>query len=96
MRILIATATAPKNKDSAVTMFATIRECAKEGGLKIPPGIMWTGGRGCTNLAMDVMGPDDEVERFANAITMALMPSKWCTTTDALPEEDTCEVSPIN
>ena len=92
MRILIATATGPKNEGSFEELTRTLRECAKEGDLTIPQGIIWTGGRGCSNLAFDVIGPDDEAEKFANAVTMALMPSKWCTTSDALPIEDTCEL----
>ncbi len=96
MRILIATATAPKTEGHVEIFFRAIRTLAEEGELTIPPGIIWTGGKGCSNLAMDVIGPDDEVERFANALTMALMPSKWCTTSDALPNEDTCEVAPAN
>ncbi len=96
MRILIATATAPKNEGSFEQMAKTMRASAKEGNLTIPPGIWWTGGRGCSNLAFDVIGPDDEVEKFANALTMALMPSKLWTTADSLPSEDTCDLEPIN
>lgn len=92
MRILIATATGPKDETSAETIFGLIRQSALENGLEVPPGIIWTGGRGCSNMAFDVIGPDDKAERLANAITMALMPSKWCTTTDALPNVDTCEL----
>lgn len=94
MRILIATATRPKDETSAEIIFGTIRQAAKENGLEVPPGIIWTGGRGCSNMAFDVIGPDDEAEKLANAITMALMPSKWCTTTDSLPDVDTCELEP--
>ncbi len=96
MRILIATATGPKDETSARTIFGNMRESAKEGGLEIPDGIIWTGGKGCSNLAFDIIGPDDEAERFAIAVTMAFMPSKWCTTQDELPEHDTCTLEPAD
>ncbi len=95
MRVLIATATGPKNEGSFEQLTKQMRASAAEGNLTIPPGIWWTGGRGCSNLAFDVVGPDDEAERFANALTMAFMPSKWCTTSDSLPDVDTCDLDPV-
>ena len=90
MRVLIATSSGPAGK--AQTVFDIIRKSAQEGGLVIPPGIIWTTGPGCSNMAFDIIGPDDEAEKFANAVTMALMPAKWGTTTDSLPDKDTCEL----
>ncbi len=95
MRILIATATGPKNEGSFEQLAKQMRASASEGDLTIPPGIWWTGGRGCSNLAFDIVGPDDEAEKFATALTMALMPSKWGTTLDTLPSEDTCDLKPV-
>ena len=96
MRVLIATATGPKDDTAGETVFRLIRESAKEGGLEVPDGIIWTGGKGCSNLAFDIIGPDDKAGRFADAVTMALMPSKWCTTQDDLPEHDTCTLEPAD
>ncbi len=90
MRVLIATSAGPTG--AAQTVFDIIRKSALEGGLEVPQGIMWTHGPGCSNMAFDIIGPDDKAERFADAVTMALMPAKWGTTTDSLPDVDTCEL----
>jgi hypothetical protein len=37
-------------------------------------------GPGCVNYAMKVSGTDENLEKFANSLTMALMPSRWCFT----------------
>jgi len=86
MRVLIATG---KKATNFPGLCECIRESAKEGGLEIPQGIYMVPGPGCGNLAMDIIGPEDEAERFVNALTMALMPAKWSTTSDELPEVDT-------
>jgi len=91
MRILIATATVPIDFPQFCTM---LRDSAKGAGIEIPQGIWWTGGYGCTNLALDLIGDDKTCETFANGLTMALMPSKWQTTRDCLPEADTYDVKP--
>ncbi len=96
MRILIATATAPKDHESFANMCKSMRDSVADSPITIPPGIYWTSGRGCSNLAFDVIGPDDEAEKFANAMTLAMMPSKWATTSDELPDEDTCDLIPIS
>jgi len=90
MRILIATSCIPQAGKSEV-LLNMFRDFAKEQNVSIPPGILWTHGPGCSNLAMDVIGEDEAAESFANRLTMALMPSKWATTSDALPEVDTVE-----
>ncbi len=89
MRILIATASKPTSQAKADAFNAIIRDSAKEGGLKIPQGIMWCEGPGCANLAFDLLGPDDKTKRFADSLTMHLGIAKWGTTTDTLPEVDT-------
>jgi len=89
MRILIATASKPVTQEKATGFNQIIRDSAKEGGLEIPQGIMWCEGPGCANLAFDLIGPDDEAERFANSLTMHLGIAKWGTTTDTLPDIDT-------
>ena len=92
MKLLIATATKPLSQDNYTAMCGQIRQSAKEGGLTIPKGIYMTPGPGCNNLAFELIGDDDEAERFANALTMALMPSKWSTFGEPAPEEDLCDV----
>ncbi len=42
-------------------------------------------GPGCVNYAMACAGEEKNIEAFANALTMALMPSRWCVT-DCEPE----------
>jgi hypothetical protein len=54
--------------------------------------ILWTDGAGCSNLAMSVEGEEADFEMLANGLTMALMPSKWSTTGDTIPEGDNCTV----
>jgi hypothetical protein len=68
-----------------------IRESASEGSLVIPA-FLWTGGPGCTNLAFEILGDETEAEHFANALTMALMPAKWATTSDPIPGWDSVDL----
>ena len=91
MKLLIATATKPLSQDNFTAMCGSIRESAKEGNLKIPDGIYMTTGSSCNNLAMELIGDEDEAKRFADALTMALMPSKWSTFVDDTPTEDLCD-----
>ncbi len=87
MKVLIATSKGPgKNFD---TLCQAIRAGALQEGVHIPDGILWTDGLGCTNLAMELIGNDEDCKSVADAITIALMPAKWCTTPDPLPETDT-------
>jgi len=93
MRILIATATKFADANGFANVCQIMRDSAAETEMTIPPGIIFTPGPGCNNLAFDLLGgDDDQCERYANALTMALMPSKWSTTADQLPDVDTCEV----
>ena len=91
MKILIATALSPSTADKARTLFQMIRESASEGSLVIPA-FYWTGGPGCTNLAFELVGDEKEAEAFANTLTMALMPARWCTTGDPIPSWDSVDL----
>ena len=91
MKLLIATATKPLSQDNFTAMCGSIRESAKEGDLTIPKGIYFTTGSGCNNLAMELIGDDNEAKRFADVLTMALMPAKWSTFADDTPTEDLCD-----
>lgn len=93
MKLLIATATKPLSAENYTSMCGQIRKSAAEGSLEIPGGIYFTNGPGCNNLAMELIGDDAEAERFADALTMALMPSKWSTTADMIPDEDICDIT---
>ena len=84
MKVLIATATRPKG----YSIFNLIRDMCTENELKVKGGFKWTTGPGCTNLAFEIEGDDETAEKLANALTMALMPAKWTTTTDLLPDVD--------
>ena len=88
MRILIATSAYPPN---APPFFAAMREAAAAEGLFIPA-ILFVRGPGCFNMAFDAIGSDEAAERFANMATMALMPAKWSTTSDKLPDVDTLDI----
>jgi len=94
MKILIATATVPLGEDNFREICSMMRSAVAQHGCEIPPGIYWTHGRGCANLAFEFKGPDADAEQFAKELTMVLMPSKWCTTSDPLPSADTCDVIP--
>lgn len=85
MKILIATAKHPL--DSVI--FTHIREFAKSEGETILGGMLYTGGRNCYNLALEI---ESDNEDFATKLTFAFMPSKWCETFDELPLIDTLEV----
>ena len=92
MRVLIATAMRPLTPAHASNVFDIMREDASLNGLTIPPGIWWTQGPGCTNLAFELVGPDDAAEAYTYQLTMALMPAKCSTTADPLPATDTVDV----
>lgn len=92
MRVLIATATQPKSKEDFTQLCQILRAEAINSGLSIEKGILWTPGPGCSNLAFELTGEDDESKEFINRITIALMPSKCTITRDELPEEDTWEM----
>ena len=43
-----------------------------------------TNGPHCVNYAMRISGTSAEMEAFANELTMALMPARWCYTDSPL------------
>jgi len=73
MKYLVAFAGKPKP-----TFLPAIVELSKNDGVEIR-GALLTEGPGCYNLGIELDGPN---EGFMNALTMALMPAKWCVTTD--------------
>lgn len=91
MKILIATSLRPKSAQNARDVFQMMRESASEGSLVIPA-FYWTAGPGCTNLAFEIVGDEKEAEAFANSLTMAMMPAKWCTTDDPIPSWDSVDL----
>ena len=91
---LIATSGIPKSQESFDSMCKNFRGAAKEGGLEITSGIIWTDGFGCSNVAFEVTGDTTEAERLLDAITMALMPARWSNTADKCPDVDTWENKP--
>jgi len=93
MKILIATAKTPGSAEGFTTICNAIRGLAAEGGLAVKGGILWTNGPGCSNLALEITGGNTAAqEEFGMVLANALMPSKWCETTDFIPESDTCEL----
>lgn len=89
-KYLIATATKPKGDDNFKELCGLIRSSAEEHELlKVTGGITWVPGPGCNNLAFEIEGDEAEAEKFVSALTMALMPAKWTTTSDEIPEQDT-------
>jgi hypothetical protein len=93
MKIIIATTKVPLTIEKFTSFCASLRDAAHDRKLTINKGIIFTEGPGCANLAMELIGNNEDIEKFANGLTMALMPSKWGTTQDAMPEIDTCELS---
>lgn len=76
MKYLVAFAGRPKpNFVAEVVRLAALDGVEILGALVVP-------GPGCYNLAYEVEG---ENERFANTLTMALMPAQWSTTADDVP-----------
>ena len=73
MKYLVAFAGKPKP-----TFLPAIVELSKSDGVEIR-GALLTTGPGCYNLAIEL---DEPNEGFIKALTMALMPARWCTTTD--------------
>ena len=92
MKILIATATIPKSQDDFTALMSAVRQAANEVQLDVT-GAIWTGGPGCSNFALDIVGPDDDVELFAKTLTSHLMPAKWCETDDPIAPGDVCEIT---
>ena len=73
---LIAFAGRPKDPSSFLDV---IRQLSKNDGVDIQGAILTTG-PGCYNLAILLEEPN---ERFAEALTMALMPARYSHTTDS-------------
>jgi len=92
MKLLIATAIGPKSAKNFGLMCKLIREAAKDNGIEIKGGIYWTYGQGCCNVAMELVGDEEKKKKFADMLTMGLMPAKWGTTYDDIPAEDTCDI----
>lgn len=89
MKILIATSAWPKSRESFDEICKTFRIEAFEEGVNLVGGILWTRGPACSNLAFELQGDEEIIKKLANKITMALMPSRWTTTKDEIPEVDT-------
>ena len=94
MKIVIATVKRPKAQPEFEALCAQLRHTAKEHDLIVLPGIWWTSGNNCFNLAMEIRGDDDKAKLFADAITMHLMPARWTETGGRLPRMDTIDVLP--
>ena len=94
MKLLIATATKPKNPQGWKTMCDIIRKSINDSpdDIALVSGILLTSGRGCNNMAMELHGDAKAIERFATSLTIALMPSKWCEGHGDIPNVDTNEV----
>ena len=83
--LLIATSKAPQ-KDQAKELAEQVRLCGAYGGVAVQAQ-QWTEGPGCANFALACMYEDPkQFEKFANVLTMALMPAKWTTTTDEVQD----------
>jgi len=89
MKILIATSACPQSEESFKGVCKGLRDEAIDRQVEIVGGIIWCPGYGCCNVSFEVEGEESQIERFANAITLALMPAKWTTTGDDIPEIDT-------
>lgn len=72
--ILIASAKAP-TKDTFNEFACELVKWGQEIGFNVA-GVMVTDGPACANIV--VKGIGDGFEKFANALTMALMPARWC------------------
>ena len=92
MKVLIATSKFPPDLEGFDIICEAIRDLALEDNLKVPKGIIWTNGPGCYNLSFELIGDEKKAEELANVLTYNLMPSKWCTTSDDLPAEDTYQL----
>jgi hypothetical protein len=75
----------------SLAFFAALREVAAHEKVTIPA-FLFVRGPGCFNLAFEAIGADEAAEEFANIVTMALMPAKWTTTADKLPDVDTIDI----
>jgi len=73
MKCLIAFAGKPMP-----TFLDAIVNLSKKDGVDIKGAIL-TYGPGCYNLAIEL---EEQNDRYAEALTMALMPAKYCTTED--------------
>lgn len=90
--ILIATACRPKSARGVAIIFDVLKKSAVDDNCLITKAF-WCEGKGCSNLAFEIVGKEGRLEKFANAVTMVLMPSKWCETPDEIPEGFTHELN---
>jgi hypothetical protein len=88
MKILIASGKKPKDP----VIFTHIRNFAKEQGITIEKGMIFTTGYGATNLGIQIAEEGEKAEQFARQLAHALEPSKWCETISELPDVDTFEL----
>lgn len=79
MKICIATPKYPLNFESFIT---AAKASAAEGG-NVITGYVVVQGPGCWNHGVIIEGDDEE--GFAQALAIALMPSKWCIVDDDDP-----------
>ena len=92
MKLLIGTATKPRDEMNFKELCSKLREAALQSNLRVVSGILWTDGPGCSNVALELEGNPEACESFAEALAMALMPAKWTTTEDEIPEDDRCDL----
>lgn len=88
MKILIATTKFPPTIEVAKVFAEDLRRNAEACKAPIVSGITWAKGPACHNLAFEVGGDEDAATQFANQMSLALMPSRWCKFVDESPTED--------
>ena len=83
--ILIATSGHPKPGGSDKFFSDVVAAAAKDFSIIITRGY-YTHGPGCYNLALRCHGLEEDINAFGRQLCMAMMPSKWGSTEDEIPE----------
>jgi hypothetical protein len=82
--LLIATSKAPSRANFA-SFVEAVRDAGKDDNVSVGP-VALHDGPGCANLVLSVTGTEEDFERYANGLTMAMMPARWTTTEDTIEE----------
>lgn len=88
-KYLISTSMGCKDREGFDSFCGNLRASVAElGTLELVGGITWVPGPGCSNLAFEIEGEEEDAENFMKQLTWHLMPARWTTTTDEINEQD--------
>jgi len=93
LRLVINTISFPNSQERADAFNAQVREAAALVNVRVLPGILWTHGPGLSyNFGLELKGPEEQVQIFADGLKMFLLMAKRFPFPGLLPKKDTWEL----